>query len=83
MTRVIYLAPGEARCSGSKCRHPNPCARKLAEGRPDLPLADFSFPSGFGQAECWGPVWARFKSLASAVKPASGQGPKEWIGGAV
>ena len=80
MTRVIYLSPGEPRCSGSNCKHPNPCARKLADGRPDLPLGDFSFPTGYGQADCWGPTWKWFKSLVSAVKPASGQGPKEWIG---
>ena len=83
MNRVIYLAPGEPRCWGSKCKHPNPCARKLADPRPDLPLADFSFPSGYGQADCSGPTWKRFMPLREAVKPAHQQGPKEWIGGAV
>lgn len=82
MTRVIYLAPGQARCIGLHCKHSQPCARKEAPCEPGRPLTDYSTPtaSPFVPRDCAAPFYHRFISLSQAVAPKQTQQPKEWIG---
>lgn len=82
MSRVIYLAPGQARCIGLHCKHSQPCARKEAPCEPGRPLTDYSTPavSPFIPTDCGSPFWHRFIPLSQAVAPKQTKQPKEWIG---
>ena len=82
MTRVIYLAPGEARCRGDYCQIGKPCARKEVPHQMGRPLTDYSTPNGtFAPAPCSVLTgWPKFIALSAAVEPERKPVAKDWIG---
>lgn len=79
--RQLWLAPTEAKCTGSACRHPVPCARRDIPQDKGRPRADFSQPIGY-VAECCAPMFYKHVPYSAAVKPAEPQKAREWIGSA-
>lgn len=80
MRQVLWLAEKEAKCIGSACRYPKPCARRDIPHSKGRPLADYSLPLQY-IPEC-GPStgWAKFISYEKAVKPVDKPVVKEWLG---
>lgn len=79
MRSAIWLALSEAKCIGSACRHPVPCARRDIAAEKGRPLADFSQPIGY-VADCCAPRWYKHIPYSQAVKPVEKPQVKEWIG---
>ena len=82
MSRVIYLAPGEPRCSGCYCKIGKPCARKEAPHQMGRPLTDYSAAGGtYTPATCSVLTgWPKFIALSAAVEPERRREVKDWIG---
>ena len=79
MRQILYLADGK-KCIASACKNPTPCARRDAEYKPGMWLADFSVPSGAHFPDCLSPLWRQHIAHAAAVKPESKAQAKGWIG---
>lgn len=78
--RAIWLPLSEAKCIGSACRHPTPCARRDIAAEKGRPLGDFSVPTGY-VADCCAPRWYKHIPYSQAVKPEDAPKPaREWIG---
>lgn len=79
MRPVLYLADGK-KCTASACRHPQACARRDAEYKPGMWIADFSVPAGSHVPDCNAPLWQMHVSYSAAVKPADKPVSREWVG---
>ena len=78
MNRVIWLAPGESKCTAQNCQA-GPCARRdvSADGRPQGDLSAAVWHNG---PACCAPKYVKRILPSEAVKPVAGPAVKDWIG---
>lgn len=78
MNRVIWLAPGVAKCTAQVC-HAGPCARRdiSSDGRPQL---DMSVGVWGNAPACMKPHYLKRILPSQAVKPIPDRPAKGWIG---
>jgi hypothetical protein len=79
MKAPLWLSDGK-KCTASACRHPQPCARRGAEYKPGMWIADFSVPAGAHVADCTAPLWRMHVPYSAAVQPTEPKQAREWVG---